>query len=49
MLYFVSRKILLNPPPPKILANICHVPNKFWLNFGRQYLIIFIDAYFAGI
>jgi hypothetical protein len=27
MLNFISRKILLNPSPPKILANICHVPN----------------------
>jgi hypothetical protein len=27
MLNFVSHKILLNPSPPKILANICHVPN----------------------
>jgi hypothetical protein len=27
MLYSVSHKILLYPPPPKILPNICHCPN----------------------
>jgi hypothetical protein len=40
MLNFVSRKILLIGPPPKILANKCHVPN----NLESLYIIIFINA-----
>jgi hypothetical protein len=29
MLYSVSHKILLYPPPPKILTNICYCP--YWI------------------